>query len=49
VGTAQARLCPPYGLIKAVIAREGGQSSIPETPAMESKGRGVLDTRIRGV
>src|SRR4029079_4696381 len=29
---------------KAVIAREGGQSSIPETPAMESKGRGVLDT-----
>src|SRR5258706_2638179 len=29
----------------AVIAREGGRSSIPETLMIESKGRGVLDTR----
>jgi hypothetical protein len=28
----------------AVIAREGGRSSIPETPAMQSRGRGVLVT-----
>src|ERR1700686_3678287 len=28
----------------AVTAREGGRSSIPETPMMESRGRGVLDT-----
>jgi hypothetical protein len=32
-----------------VIAREGGQSSIPEAVIMESKDRGVLDTRLRGV
>ncbi len=28
---------------------KGGRSSIPETPAIESKGRSVLDTRMRGV
>jgi len=28
----------------AVIVREGGRSSIPETPVMESRSRGVLDT-----
>ena len=27
----------------AVIARAGGRSSIPETPAMEPKSRGLLD------
>ena len=26
-----------------VIAREGGRSSIPETPAIDPRGRGVLD------
>jgi hypothetical protein len=26
-----------------------GRSSIPEASALESKGRGVLDTRMRGV
>jgi hypothetical protein len=30
--------------LSTVIVREGGRSSIPETPAMESKGRCVLDT-----
>jgi hypothetical protein len=33
-------------LPKAVIAREGGRSSIPETPRQESKGRGVLDAPL---
>jgi hypothetical protein len=32
----------------AVIVREGGRSSIPETLMIESIGRGVLDTRLRG-
>jgi hypothetical protein len=31
----------------AVIAREGGRSSIPETPAMESRSRGVLDRPVK--
>jgi hypothetical protein len=31
-----------------VIVRESGRSSIPEASAMESTGRGVLDTRFRG-
>src|SRR5258705_2197057 len=30
----------------AVIAREGGRSSIPETTVMESRSRGVLDTPL---
>jgi len=30
----------------AVIAREGGRSSIPETPVMESRSRGVLDRPV---
>jgi hypothetical protein len=30
--------------IPAVIVRECGRSSIPETPAIEPRGRGVLDT-----
>jgi hypothetical protein len=32
----------------AVIVREGGRSSIPETLMIKPKSRGVLDTRIRG-
>ncbi len=32
----------------AVIAREGGRSSITETSMMESRSRSVLDTRLRG-
>jgi hypothetical protein len=32
----------------AVIAREGGRSSIPETPVFESISRGVLVPRFRG-
>jgi hypothetical protein len=32
----------------AVIVREGGRSSIPEASARESRGHGVLDTRMRG-
>jgi hypothetical protein len=32
-----------------VIAREGGRSSIPETPVMESRSRGVLDTPLEPV
>jgi hypothetical protein len=32
----------------AVIVREGGRSSIPETSVIESISRGVLDTRLRG-
>ena len=32
-----------------VIAREGGRSSIPETLMMESRSRGVLDTRLEPV
>src|SRR4051812_7832167 len=31
------------GMLSLVIAREGGRSSIPETPVIESTGRGVLD------
>jgi hypothetical protein len=38
------RAIPP-----AVIARESGRSSIPETLMIESKGCGVLDTRMRVV
>jgi hypothetical protein len=30
----------------AVVAREGGRSSIPETPMMEARSRGVLDTPL---
>jgi hypothetical protein len=30
--------------LSAVIVRESGRSSIPETLMMESRGRGVLDT-----
>jgi hypothetical protein len=37
-----AKLCP------AVIAREGGRPSIPETPMIEPKSRGVLGPRLRG-
>jgi hypothetical protein len=29
-----------------VVAREGGRSSIPETPMMEARSRGVLDTPL---
>jgi hypothetical protein len=32
----------------AVIVREGGRSSIPEAAVIESRSRGVLDTRMRG-
>jgi hypothetical protein len=32
---------PPY---LAVVPREGGASSIPETPVLETRSRGVLDT-----
>jgi hypothetical protein len=35
----------PYSV---VIAREGGQPSIPETLMIEPIGRGVLDPRLRG-
>ncbi|WP_448044183.1 hypothetical protein [Bradyrhizobium liaoningense] len=31
----------------AVIARESGQSSIPETPVLESRSRGVLDAPVK--
>jgi hypothetical protein len=31
----------------AVIAREGGRSSIPEKPVMESRNRGVLDRPVK--
>ena len=31
----------------AVIAREGGQSSIPETARLEPKSRGVLDAPVK--
>jgi hypothetical protein len=34
--------------ISVVIARACGRSSIPETSMMEPRGRGVLDTRMRG-
>jgi hypothetical protein len=44
VGTAQARLCPPYKLSSSGLT---GRSSIPETPVMEPMGRGVLDPRLR--
>jgi len=33
----------------AVIAREGGRSSIPETAVMESGSRGVLDAPLEPV
>ncbi len=32
----------------AVITREGGGPSIPETPVIEARNRGVLDPRMRG-
>jgi hypothetical protein len=32
----------------AVIVREGGRSSIPETSAIEPKSCGALDSRMRG-
>jgi hypothetical protein len=35
---------PPFSV---VIAREGGRSSIPETPVMESRSRGVLDRPVK--
>ena len=31
-----------------VIVRDGGRSSIPETPMIEPRSRGVLDSRMRG-
>jgi len=31
----------------AVIARESGRSSIPETPVLEPRRRGVLDRRVK--
>jgi hypothetical protein len=31
-----------------VIVREGGRSSIPEAAVIETIGRSVLDTRLRG-
>jgi len=31
---------------KTVIARESGRSSIPETVAIETRGRGVLDRPV---
>jgi hypothetical protein len=37
-----------YSPIPAVIVREGGRSSIPETSAIEPISRGVLDPRLRG-
>jgi hypothetical protein len=40
--TAPARATP-----SVVIAREGGRSSIPETPVMESRSRGVLDRPVK--
>jgi hypothetical protein len=33
---------PPH---TAVMLRESGASSIPETPVLETRSRGVLDTR----
>jgi hypothetical protein len=36
-------------VLSAVIAREGGRSSIPETPVMESRIRSVLDTPLEPV
>ena len=50
------RSCGKAGLLRfarndgpsVVIAREGGRSSIPETPAIDPRGRGVLYPRMRG-
>jgi hypothetical protein len=43
-----AKLCRRISCLKnespAVIVRESGRSSIPETLMIESKSRGVLDT-----
>jgi hypothetical protein len=33
--------------LSAVIVRESGRSSIPETLMMESRGRGVLDRPVK--
>jgi hypothetical protein len=38
----------PGGVSSAVIAREGGRSSIPEAARFDQEGRGVLDPRFRG-
>jgi len=38
---AKRREAPPH--LTVVIARESGRSSIPEAPAIEPEGRGVLD------
>jgi hypothetical protein len=50
-------LCDEDGLLRfarndgfqVVIARDGGRSSIPPKFAIDPRGRGVLDTRMRGV
>ena len=44
-----AMMVPTRATLTAVIAREGGRSSIPETPVMESRSRGVLDTPLEPV
>jgi hypothetical protein len=36
------------GLLAGRTTGSGGRSSIPETPMIEPKGRGVLDPRFRG-
>src|SRR2546429_1926045 len=46
-GNAEA--CREYerATFSVVIAREGGRSSIPETPVMESRSCGVLDRPVK--
>jgi hypothetical protein len=57
VGTLS--LCPPYRLLPRLRSRHeptgaldplalAWRSSIPETAVIETMGRGVLDTRMRG-
>jgi len=40
----RAAIVNPYSV---VIAREGGRPSIPETPMIESRSRGVLDSPVK--
>src|ERR1700737_804896 len=44
-GASRREIADTYSV---VIVRESGRSSIPEASVIESKSRGVLDTRFRG-
>ena len=46
-GNAEVCLMNTIATLSAVIVRESGRSSIPETLMIESRGRGVLDRPVK--